>query len=69
MDFRKNDRGHGKLSHGISYFGPKISCCLKTGNVLLVIEQKCALKRLDFRHFLVMENLSWSWQKSLIFIA
>ena len=47
--------------HGILFFGPNILCCLKTVNILLVIEQKYASKRLGFQHFLVMENLNWSW--------
>ena len=45
-------------SYGISFLGPDISCCSKTGSILLVIEQKYAPKRLGFQHFLVMESLT-----------
>ena len=50
MDFRKNGRGHGKVME-FHFFSPKISCCLKTGKILLVTEQKYAPKRLGFQHF------------------
>ena len=58
MDFRKNGRGHRRVWNII--FCPNISCCLKTGNILLVFEQKHAPKRLSFQHFVVMGNLKWS---------
>ena len=55
IDFRKNGRGHGKyMSCEISYFGTTISCCLKTWNILLVIGQKYAPKRVGFQHLLFM---------------
>ena len=47
MDFRENSRAHGKVME-FHFFGPKISCCLKTGKILLVSEQKYAPKRLGF---------------------
>ena len=46
----------------ISLFVPTISCCLKIGNILLVIKQKYASKRLGLQCFLVMENLNWLWK-------
>ena len=68
MDFRKNGRGNGKIME-FHFFGPNISYCLKTGNILLVIEQKYAPKRAGFsvlfshwKHKLIME-------KSLNFIV
>ena len=50
MDFRENGRGHGKLME-FHFIDPKISCCLKTGKILLVTEQKYAPQRLGFQHF------------------
>ena len=44
------------------FFGPKILCCLKTGKIIQVTEQKHAPTRLDFQHFWVTENLNWSWK-------
>ena len=43
MDFRENGRGHGKVME-FHCFGPKISCRLKTGKIVLVTEQKYASK-------------------------
>ena len=43
MDFRRNGRGYGKVME-FHFFGPKISCCLKTGKIILVTEQKCLQK-------------------------
>ena len=42
MDFRENVRVHGKVIEfqSLTCFSPNISCCLKTGNILLVTEQK-----------------------------
>ena len=57
MDFRENGRGHGKVME-FPFFGPKISCCLKTGKIHLVTEQKYGPEG----HEKVME-------KSLNFIA
>ena len=59
MDFRENSRGHGKVME-FHFFGPNISCCLKTGKIFLVTEKKYAPKRLGFQHFWVMENFNWS---------
>ena len=57
MNFRKNVRGHGKVME-FRFFCPNIPCCLKRGNILLIIEQKYTPKRLGFQHFLlVKENL------------
>ena len=56
MDFRRNGRGHGKVME-FHFFGPKISCCLKTEKTLLVTEQKYVSKRLGFQHFIVVEKL------------
>ena len=50
-------------------FGPNISCCLKTGNIFLVIEQKYAPKRPGFKHFLVKENRNCSRKINWIFVA
>ena len=53
-------------------FWPKYIALFETRNILLVMGQKYAQKRLGFQHFLVMENLNWSWkimEKSLNFIA
>ena len=61
MDFRENGQGHGTVME-FHFYGPKIPCCLKTGNILLVIEQKYAPNRLGFQHFWAMENLNWSWK-------
>ena len=54
MDFRENGRGHGKVME-FHLFGPKISCCLKTGKIVLVTEQKYAPKGWFF-------NISESWK-------
>ena len=43
MDFRENGRGHGKVME-FPFFGPKISCCLKTGKIHLVTSKNMALK-------------------------
>ena len=59
IDLRRNGRGHGKVME-VHFFGPKISCCLKTGKILLVTKQKYVSKRLGFQHFVVMEKLDWS---------
>ena len=45
---------------GISFLGPSISFCLKTRNILLVIEKKYVPKRLS--HLLVKVNLNWLWK-------
>ena len=53
-------------SHGILLFGPNISRCLKTRNILLVMGQKYARKRLGFQHFLIMHGkLKLVMEKSL----
>ena len=41
------------------FFGPIISCCLKTGNIL-VIEQKYTLQKAGFSPFLNHGNVNWS---------
>ena len=56
MDFWENGQGHEKLLE-FHLFGPNISCCLKTENILL-IEKNVCLKKAVFQHFLVMENLN-----------
>ena len=45
------------------FFGSNISCCLKTGNILFVLEQKFAPKKLDFQHFLVIEKFKLVMEK------
>ena len=48
MNFRVNGRGHGKVME-FHLSGPKISCCLKTGKILLDTEQKYVPKTLGFQ--------------------
>ena len=68
MDFRENGQGHE--SHGISILGPNILCCLKTGSILLVIEQKFTPKVWIFTiSFSSHENFKLLMEKSLNFIA
>ena len=50
MDFRRNGRGHGKVME-FHFFGPKISCCLKTEKTLLVTEIKIWLQKAGFSAF------------------
>ena len=54
VDFRENGRGRGKavLTHGICFFSPNISCRLKTGNMLLVINPKYTPQIAGFSAFL-----------------
>ena len=39
MDFWQNGRGHREVME-FHFFGPEILCCLKTGKILQVVEQK-----------------------------
>ena len=54
MDFRENSRGQGKVME-FHFFGPKISCCLKTGKILLVTEKNMPPKGWVF-------SISESWK-------
>ena len=53
MDFRKSGRGHD----GISFYGPTIYEKLS-----LLSRKNKAPKMLGFRHFVITENLNWSWK-------
>ena len=68
MEFRKNGRGHGKVME-FSFFGPNISGCLETRNILLVREQKIYPKKAGFSAFLSHGKLKLVMEKSLNFIA
>ena len=68
MDFRRNGRGHGKVME-FHFLGPNISCCLKTGKILLVTEQKTCLQKAGFSVFLSYGKFKLVMKKSLNFIA
>ena len=65
MEFKKNDK-----CHEISFFGPNISRCLKTRNILFVMGPKYAQKRLgSVSAFLSHGKVKLVMEKSLNFIA
>ena len=51
------------------FFGPKISCRLKTGKILLVTEQKICPQKAGFSSFLSHGKFKLVTEKSLNFIA
>ena len=68
MDFRENSRGHGKVME-FHFFGPKISCCLKTGKILLVTEQKYSWVFSISESWKILIGHEKVMEKSLNFIA